>query len=768
MKLSHVHCLVLLQTMAFLSTATAAVHESEWSDGSKHTLYILAMLPYPDPDPLSPLQPLLTDGPELAPAAYLAIEQINNRSDILGDYQIKLIESDGACDITAKTVASFVSNIFHSNKQIVGIIGPTCSFSSKVVSSLTARDEIALTNVHMATTTELGNRNQYQNAFGIIGASVSDSVHLLFALMERNGWREIGILYEYTPSFLETVSALQQTIKNNSGYEVAFSSYVSETFLPLKEVESSGARVIFMLTGPDIVERFGCLAYKRKLLSPLYQWIYGSSRPYAAATSFYYENERYNCTIKEMGFIVEKSIYVNLDYVRNGVMLSGLTPEEYTDEYYRSVEWYNHEFDKDVTPGYFSEYYGQFLYDTVWSLALALNNSIPELEEKNLSLSEYHYGRKDITEVIREQFYKLDFEGVTGRNKYDIRHGYRWLTTFYNQVSSDTGDTTLATSSFGNMQILNDPNPPLVNPQIKNVHVALPAAVIFMVVAMIALLLTAATHTINTIHRDNMSIKASSPRLNHFAYAGCYLLIAGVVVYTTINTFPFELSTRVYIVLCNLIPLCLSCGFTLVLGTMCVKTWRLYKIFVVSASKLRKVSHRNYLKDPILAVSIIAIFLINAGICAVWTATDPLKEETEQTIEFNPGSEMIPVITRTRACHSKQSLIWITALAGYNAILMLVSVVLAYHTRNIWRDEFKTRNITVLIYLMSLVIVVGFPVFLILEIPDFAVNINIRYSLLCTLLEILVYICIVFLYVRPIAPLVDRWRQSSITSITRK
>ena len=35
--------------------------------------------------------------------------------------------------------------------------------------------------------------------------------------------------------------------------------------------------------------------------------------------------------------------------------------------------------------------------DEVWSLALALNNSITVLEENNLSLSDYQYGQKAVT-----------------------------------------------------------------------------------------------------------------------------------------------------------------------------------------------------------------------------------------------------------------------------------------------------------------------------------------------------------------------------------
>ena len=69
---------------------------------------------------------------------------------------------------------------------------------------------------------------------------------------------------------------------------------------------------------------------------------------------------------------------------------------------------------------YFSLIFGSYLYE-VWALALAMNNSLPVLENKNFSIDNYTIGQHDITTVIEEQMASLNFQGAGGLvvfNKY--------------------------------------------------------------------------------------------------------------------------------------------------------------------------------------------------------------------------------------------------------------------------------------------------------------------------------------------------------------
>ena len=58
--------------------------------------------------------------------------------------------------------------------------------------------------------------------------------------------------------------------------------------------------------------------------------------------------------------------------------------------------------------------FGIYYYDQVWALALALNNSLPVLRDKNLSIDNYTIGQPEITDVIEEQMARLSFQGAGG------------------------------------------------------------------------------------------------------------------------------------------------------------------------------------------------------------------------------------------------------------------------------------------------------------------------------------------------------------------
>ena len=84
--------------------------------------------------------------------------------------------------------------------------------------------------------------------------------------------------------------------------------------------------------------------------------------------------------------------------------------------------------------------------------------------------------------------------------------------------------------------------------------------------------------TLNIYHRNDKRIKASSPLLNHLIFIGGYAIVIGIVVHC--------LETVVHATaqmhLCNFVPFLFSVGITLYLGTSCVKTWKLNRIYVYS------------------------------------------------------------------------------------------------------------------------------------------------------------------------------------------
>ena len=72
----------------------------------------------------------------------------------------------------------------------------------------------------------------------------------------------------------------------------------------------------------------------------------------------------------------------------------------------------------NLTPSVFASYW----YDQVWAIALAVNNSLPVLENRNLSIDNYTIGQHEITDVIEEQMANLSFQGAGGWVEFNQYH----------------------------------------------------------------------------------------------------------------------------------------------------------------------------------------------------------------------------------------------------------------------------------------------------------------------------------------------------------
>ena len=68
-----------------------------------------------------------------------------------------------------------------------------------------------------------------------------------------------------------------------------------------------------------------------------------------------------------------------------------------------------------------SLFYAPLTYDAVWSMALALNSSLPLLPS-NQSLHNFTYERKDMTDIFMDEMHNLHFEGMTVNPKLSVFH----------------------------------------------------------------------------------------------------------------------------------------------------------------------------------------------------------------------------------------------------------------------------------------------------------------------------------------------------------
>ncbi|KAL5497294.1 hypothetical protein EMCRGX_G013751 [Ephydatia muelleri] len=704
------------------------------------TLYLLSLLSYPDPSGDPSLRPSVTNGGDIIPGAKLAIQEINNRTDILTNYKLELIVADDGCNISWKSIISLINNLYYEGKHIVGIIGPQCSDSTKAVASLTGQSEIALINVHLGSAPELGNRSLYPYSFGI-NPPTSNTIDALVALFVRNNWTRAAVLYN--PDMLVDYNSFRMFQNKISGKaELSLVSPANPDYLPLVALKSTFVRVIVAFLRGETLGRVLCVAYRMGMTYPNYQWLLlGSYLTFPKP--FVYNSTLYSCNETDedkqtlqfqsnayQQYNTTRYTQLSADYVQNGVCANNVI--------------------NFVA-----------LFDAVWAYAVALNNSIYSLGEIGLTLSNYTFGKEKFTQIILHQMYRLNFSGVVGNIiRFDPLNGYiSSVLTYVLNVNSDIVanytisdgiqiDTAVAVFVATDFEV-------------THILVSLPLAVVIIVVDVIGVLLVLGIHVMNTVYRNHKAIKASSSRLNHFAYIGCYLILLATLLYTITETFPVNMQSKS--ILCNAFPWSLIIGLTLVFGAVTAKTWRLYYIFK-SSQKLRS-GYNAVMSDSVLAVLIVILVVIVAGFCTAWTVHDPYVRTSMK--RFMPSGYTLSV-TIEEFCSCKYQVQWIASIIAFETIFIVLLVYFAISTRALKKKEFQTRSIIVLVYLLSLTTVVGGVIYLIAKIVEAGVDSS--YGILASLLTVIVYLCIVLFFTPPILPVIDELlhphRQRITTQLT--
>ena len=702
------------------------------------TINLLLMVPYADPLNRSSFAFYYDfQGHQMTLIAYLAVKHINNRSDVLKDYTLDFIMSDTGCR-AQRDVYSFAKDIVHRDKPLAGIVGPSCDSSATSIVQLTSKEKLPLVSVHWGRYAHFADST---NAFGIIG-SLSTVADAYYELIQKNSWKRIALLYREADYGLQILFELRKKFSNLPGFEIAFVSPIYETFLPLEAIRQSFIRVIFIESSPILTRKVLCLAYHLGMIFPNYQWVtqllYDSDF-YEA--DFYYGGSRYYCSRRD--FYTALNGLVNF-FIRfkpdaeNMSTFSGLSYDQYISEYKAEDELY----DCSVRSMYNLTAWSNPVYDAVWALALALNSSLTELDDNNITFTEESRNRQNkITEIIQRHMLGVDFQGITGRIKFESKTGFVNKTIDLYLYNDSGVSKRIAFFRSGELTILPFANPDnFIDSNFPWKRLDTTIAVFFIIIEIAALLLAIPAHVINIVYRNYTTIKASSYRLNQFVFVGCYLVIIGALFYTLSETIKVHTTTQT--VLCNIVLWTSNTGLTLILATVCLKTWRLYYIF-----KKRDVTKINsvLIKDKILAGMIFLLLLVDIFIGVIWSFNDPLKSKEVTFLQ------KVGVIVTEIKCESKWTEIWLITIVSYKGTIMLSSLTFALLTRKIILKQFETNNIVILVYLLSIISSISVPIYLIIRVIN--VGITVHFVVISILLDSAVYISLFVLFLPPIIPL---------------
>ena len=705
------------------------------------------MAPYPDSFPFSPSW---KGGPAVVPAAIVAKDLINSRSDILEDYRIEFIVDDSGCNQTSKAVNSIIRSLFYSNKSVVGIIGPGCSEAALAIAPLVTDDQISLIQIAPSVTSpDLTNTTRYPNTFRPI-VSALGIVDTYIEIIQVRSYQHVGALYEANRPFQTTVYTHFQEKALKEGVRLtAFG--ILDSHIPLIEFRSK-VRVIFVFASSGIARQLLCLAYHKDMLYPNYQFIFSNRKPsnFLRNVSVSSEGTTYKCSPSDMERTIVGMIFNDFRLTRsdrdNNNTDAKVSYDEFDERYIKvrscHVESLGLSESDIVTTEHHSGY-----FDATWALGLALNNSLPHLKKKGLSLSNYMYQMPEITRVIKEELLNLSFEGMRGRVEFsrETHDGANVTLIDMDQVFNISGVGVNVgfynpNRSVEQPLVLYDTAvliPAEFEQNYLTPHVSLGVITVMSVTILFAALF--ACHIANVAWARCKSVKATSPNLNHLIFSGCYLSLIGAIIYT--NAFVFiEISENSNVIIpihCSALQWTSTMTFSLVIGTLGAKTWRIHRIFnQFTASPMKRLGDKTLV--PVALIPLAIDILLNI----LWNSIDPWYIRVRQQ---GPSMEA--------TCTTDNQITWIIIISIPKGVLTLVVLYLSIATRRVHRKEFRhTKSINILLYSLLILTGILLPLFFILQSTVSLWSVSLRYLIFCLFDLAYVVLCILLVLLPPLIP----------------
>ena len=778
-QLTHSQTATMRQTLwtmflAILVWGATPTMEQSVSNDNENTTTLRILLIGPFPSNYVKNVPF-DGGHRLIPSALLAIDEINNDSRILANYRLEPVIGNGGCTFTDEAMSRILEDVVHrpSDEYTIGVVGPVCSEATLAVAAQMTNARIRLPLVTIANSPALTNRTLNQFTFGAVStaAEYGRTAVTVFREMDRiERWNKIAVLYEGDrPYNLELFRAFtDEAVKANISGDRIFASPLLSYYMPLDEIIKMGIRVIFVFSSKGPACRLMCLAYHLGMTDEIYQFILTDRRldqfhscvnKDSGKMKFRYNSKEYVCTTNQLERPLQGA--VTLYYHLEGLSLennttqtvSGYTYTQYRERYEARLQQYAVEINQTLK----SSVWAAPFYDAVWAIALAANRTLP-----NLTLtSQLNVWEED---QLMDRFTSLDFQGVSTRIRFSnetgfansvidisqiINNSYSSLVGYYNagkilddtDRSSNSGVFNLfIPSSFG------------IRAERISVWLSVPGY-LFTVLAFAA---TVVYHALHIAYRNRPALKASSPKLNHFIFLSCYMLLFSVFLSTT--SVAVSPPSDWYRGLCYTVACLQSLGITIVFSTLFVKYYRLYLVF------LKTYDHRSNLSNAKLSIMVAVLVAIDVVILVVWISIKPLEIHSSVKLD---NSEKTPINRMKRICRTTDIGVWVSGVIyGYLALLILAVVTLSILNRRIKQRDFNTTATTnILVYLYALMLGILLPS---TYIESSYSNIELKYGITNALYLMFTVLCLIFLFTPPLLLRNRRARKYSLSQSLHK
>ena len=698
--------LLLFLAVVLAAEGTSCPNTTAVTKGTK-PLYLLTLLPFPD----------LGDnagwdrGLGTVPAARVARDEINNRTDLLPGYHIELIVEDiEACSrneagIGLNNLVKYTVN--PPCRPVVAVTGLMCSTHTARISPVAGHEGIDLVQLSVANAPifNVQNLSLFPHLWRVLGSGTVYADAML-SLMNTLGWNKVGILYETTSYFTHVTNRFEKLLSNQPEKKVRFSIGIHKLNSNLIKQIVSNIReqfgtVLFVALNDQMEAQLLCKLQEERLIFPSYIWVHVGKRLARTIET--------NTVCSTTDLLAAAMGHIQLEIraiplIESVLLVSNETYHDYRIKYNESLQEVRKEYTtKNVT---YENIYANLLYDQVWALSLALNNSLPVLESKNLSIDNYVIGQREITDVIENHLAKVDFQGASGRIKFTDNHGVQPTVDIYRingsrevLVGSYVPYRTSENDLIYNLSLtINSSDVPGGEPRKVFIFIPLPVAAMIYTAAGLTILFTTVVLLLLIYFREWPEVKATSPLLSSLMFIGVYLLSVGILFRTSYGSFRFSEEDSTYGRLTSIAKFCDSLGLTLLVVTIFFKLLRVHHFFSNMTLKLKHMWKSCSLLFLVMSLSLF-INIVHIVIDNVHPV-QPMYHIQEIVID-----NVLVIIKRLKFPADLREVGYIGSgvVLAYNYFFLIWILYLAFRTRKIEQKQFKD---TKKIYIFVVVLVV--------------------------------------------------------------
>lgn len=666
----------VLTNVARKGECTAVCPNDSSLEGGTKPLYLLMLAPFPDPSDGTRWD----EGLATVSGARVARDEVNNRTDLLPGYHIELIvENVESCSHTrADTgLTNLVKyTVSPACRPVVAVTGLLCSSHTSILSPVAGHDGYDLLQLSAANSPIFQTQNQlFPHLWRFLGSATAYT-DAIIAIMNQFNWNRIGIVFDSGNVFYtENAKYLRQQLVVHNKSAVIFSEIrdTNQVYFDsvVSGIKSNGVTVLAAMLNEAQTSKLLEMALREHLTYPDYTWIHIETiMAYLIDENLINRAALFSAT---QGHIL---LHTLTRLQNNSLKLvSGDTYEEVVAKYHTDLEVLRQIYNtSDLSSNFI---FGSYIYDEVWALALALNDSFPVLNKRNLSIDNYSIGQLEITDVIEEHLENVSFQGAGGWVEFNDNRAVTTSVEVFLVLENGTDERVgiFKPRDAASFRVeLESGDLPRDTPPLVFISIPLPVAILLYIIDAALITFITVQLILYIYYRNHKVIKATSPYLSLLMFAGCYLCCAAAILLNTIGS--FILPSGAYLPLSILIIVFIVNSASLVFVTLTAKLVRIYRIF---SAWMKRDLGRRWNDCPLVCMVLIFAVVPNI-LLAILLALRPPRYKTVVPTVTRRGNV---IVEENHIVADPVALISVYISAVYILIFLVILVYLSITSRKV-------------------------------------------------------------------------------------